>query len=180
MNDATIRAAAIVFAAGLSGAVFGQQVYRCELADGSTTYSDLPCESDIGREDTVDVTPHQGHRAAPEPSTREANRRVLESPGAGGGTPPQRAAKSEPASSPLPRRQRLSLERERKQLLSGLKRRHVEAAERRAMIAELREIDRKLGIGPGDVADMPFHNREVYVDHAVYPGAVAAPGNGGR
>lgn len=177
MNDTAIHTAVLVLAVGVSVAAFGQQVHRCELADGSTTYSDLPCESDIGVEDTVDATPHQGHRAAPEPPGDNVNRRNADSPAVErGGTARQAPAIDEPSGPTLSRRERLSLERERKQLLSGLKRRHVDAADRREMIRDLRKIDRKLGIGPADVADMPFHNRAVYIDHRVYPGVSGGVG----
>lgn len=177
MNDIAIRGLAFALAAGLSALACGQQVHRCELADGSTVFSDLPCESDIGVEDTVDAMPHQGHRAPPGRPGRELGRPNADSPHAERPTArPPAPTLDEPSDPELSRRERLSLERERKQLLSGLKRRHVDAADRREMIRDLRKIDRKLGIGPADVADMPFHDREVYLERRVYPGASGTVG----
>src|SRR5699024_1801309 len=85
-------------------------------------------------------------------------------------------AAAERGQKPLARRQRLALEHERDQLLSGLKRRYIADEDRRRMIRDLRRIDRKLGIGPADVADMPFHNREVYEEHRIHPGLTKGPG----
>lgn len=148
-----------------------QQVYRCKSSDGSTTFSDLPCRSDIGQHDRVDATPHQGHRSSPAPG-RPAWTAKDAPAGSAAGSAGRGAsgAASEAGKASLSRRERLSLERERGELLSGLKRRHVKPADRRAMIRDLRRIDRKLGILPADVADMPFHNREVYEEHRIYPG----------
>ena len=140
-----------------------QQVYRCETSDGSIIFSDLPCRSDIGKRETVDATPHQGHRPAgsggPAYTQREASDgesdRRSESPDSGGGDA-------------LSRRERLSLERSRNRMLSGLKRRHIEASRRSELIRELRRVDEELGIGPDDVADMPFHNREIYEEFPIH------------
>lgn len=170
MNDKMISALAIVLSLALSGGVEAQQVYYCEQADGSVVFSDLPCESDIGREDQIDATPHQGHRPPPEqpayqmPDTAQDSARTQ-----------KRTSRVHPATTrqeapPLSRKERLVLERERKALLSELKRRHISPKRRRAMIADLRKADSKLGLGPEDVADMPPHDRDVYQDHAVYPG----------
>lgn len=175
MNRITIFAFALLLAAGLPVATSAQQVYRCELGDGSITFSDLPCESDIGREDTVDATPHQGHRPPSDPG--EPAYDMPRNPGGGARRPAiddnrRRAADAAGGGKQdeLTRDQRLTLERERKDLLSELKRRHIAESERRAMIRDLREIDRKLGLGPDDVSDMPFHNRDVYEEHNIYPG----------
>lgn len=144
-----------------------QQVYRCESSDGSITFSDLPCRSDIGKRETVDATPHQGHRPAPAPGERAY--RMDDERDAGRMAPSHRRADVERQDERLPRRQRLTLERKRKRLLSGLKRRHVEPEVQRERIRALREVDRALGIGPADVPDMPFHDREVYEEHPVHP-----------
>lgn len=147
-----------------------QQVWRCQSSDGTIIFSRLPCQSDTGQPDRVDATPHQGHRASPSPG-RPAWTAKEGSAGARAASGAARAA----AEAPLPRRQRLSLERERDQLLSGLKRRYVKGPDRREMIRELRRVDHKLGIEPADVADMPFHNREVYEEHRIYPGVKSGP-----
>lgn len=142
------------------GPVGAQQVYRCEQASGSVTFSDLPCRSDVGREGRMDATPHQGHRFVSAPAVVGALPARARSAGAERRTPE--------ADPPLGRNERLALERRRAELLSGLKRRHVRPDRRRVMIAELRGVDRQLDIGPADVADMPFHNREIYEDNRVF------------
>ncbi|WP_376692895.1 DUF4124 domain-containing protein [Wenzhouxiangella sp. EGI_FJ10409] len=158
-------------AASVAGA---QQVYRCEGRDGSVTFSDLPCGSDTGSEEKVDASPHQGHRA-PEagPAAAAVDPPERASTTAGGGRTSERtrnAGRAHSAAQELSRKERLSLERSRKSTLSALKRRHIDGERRRELIDELRRVDEKLGIGPGDVADMPFHDRSVYEDHRVYPG----------
>lgn len=155
----------MMFLFGLSASLLGsglvaQQVYRCQQADGSTTYSDLPCRTESGAADRVDATPHQGHRE-PGVSTTMRPARVKRQTG-----PALRADVDDAIG--LPRHERLTLENRRAVLLSGLKRRHVDARERRALIKELREVDETLGIEPGDVADMPYHNREIYEDYRVF------------
>ena len=149
-----------------------QQVYRCNDSDGSVTFSDLPCLSDSGRQERVDATPHQGHRrpsrtgvpAYPpdEASADAGGERNVD--GSRDGRQEKRFSRG------LSRNERLSLENARKSTLSGLKRRHIGRERRRELIDELRRIDGRLGIEPGDVAGMPFHDREVYEDHRVYPG----------
>ncbi|HSH27920.1 MAG TPA: hypothetical protein VK972_09190 [Wenzhouxiangella sp.] len=146
-----------------------QQVWRCESSDGSITFSDLPCRSDIGQQNQVDATPHQGHRASPGRPAWTAKK------GAAGARPASGAGRMA-AEAPLSRRQRLALEHERAQLLSGLKRRYVKGPDRRRMIRDLKRIDRRLGIEPADVADMPFHNREVYEEHRIHPGLTRGSG----
>ncbi|WP_181918390.1 MULTISPECIES: DUF4124 domain-containing protein [unclassified Wenzhouxiangella] len=149
----------------LAADVDAQQVYRCQLADGSTIFSDLPCRSDIGEADRVDATPHQGHRR----SSQTGAPAYRMSAGSDDGSSPNRSGSGNARGGrALSRNERLSLERKRKKLLSGLKRRHLEPERRKTMIGELREVDEKLGIDSGDVADMPFHNREVYEDHPIF------------
>lgn len=142
-----------------------QEVYRCERVDGSVIFSDLPCAAGAGAQETVDATPHQGHR-----SSSASGEPAYTMPEAARALP--QGARSEPAGRDhdLSRSERLSLERRRKELLSGLKRRHIDSGERSAMVDGLREVDEKLGIDAEDVTDMPFHNREVYENNAVYPG----------
>lgn len=162
---------AVLFLAGFAQTAPGQQVYRCESSDGSITFSDLPCRSDIGKRDTVDATPHQGHRPSPGPAepayTFEDDRDRAQGSRKARKRP---ASESERDGESLSRNERLSLERRRKRLLSALKRRHLEPGERRALVRDLREVDQALGIGPDDVPDMPFHNRDVYEAHPVHPG----------
>jgi len=176
MNPTRLLVFTALLTAGLSTVIPAQQVYRCKLADGSITFSDLPCESDIGHQDRVDATPHQGHRSSSAPAQsvekrsgapRDEKRRRPGNQDRRGGAGAEGRGESE--SDELTRRQRLRLERERKALLSGLKRRHIAEEEIRAMIRGLREIDRQLGLGPADVADMPFHDRDVYEEHGIYP-----------
>jgi len=165
MNTRWIAVTALALCACWQG-VPAQSVYRCRSSDGAVMFSDLPCRSDIGPPSRVDASPHQGHRlpSAPARSTsRETRTTAAEAAG--------RAA-----SVRLSRRDRLALEHERRQLLSGLKRRHVKAADRREMIRSLRRVDDELGIGSAEVADMPFHNREVYEEHRIHPGAVGRRG----
>ncbi|NBB93688.1 MAG: DUF4124 domain-containing protein [Gammaproteobacteria bacterium] len=151
-----------------------QTVYRCTLSDGSIVFSDLPCRSDIGEVDRVDATPHQGHREPDDPGAPAYRAPQQAGDGDGGGQRGRHDAGrpgEDRAGEALPRRQRMTLERERKSLLSALKRRHVPESDRRAMIGDLRELDARLGLGPGDVPDMPLHDRDVYEAHNVYPGA---------
>lgn len=169
MNRNTLFVLAALLVLGPSAAAQAQKVYRCQLGDGSITFSDLPCESDIGEEGMVDATPHQGHRPPPDPGA-PAYEMPEESREIGGGSRDRSGAVDGQESASLSRRERLSLERERKSLLSGLKRRHIGTKERRALIRELRSVDRKLGIEREDVFEMPFHDREVYEDHAIHPG----------
>lgn len=180
MNQKTRFGPAALLLVGVSAGLHGQQVYRCKLADGSTTFSDLPCKSDVGRQDTVDATPHQGHRASPHPGA-PAYTMPDDKPDAGAQQGREDAAPTRQAGdrhgASLSRRERMSLERERKSLLSELKRRHISAKERRAMISDLRKLDRKLGFGPEDVPDMPAHDRDVYDEHSVYPGEFEVIGN---
>jgi hypothetical protein len=140
-----------------------QQVYRCETSDGSIIFSDLPCRSDIGKRETVDATPHQGHRAAKRSGPAYTRRT-----GSDGESDRRPASRDSGGGDALSRRERLSLERSRKRLLSGLKRRHIEASRRSELIRELRRVDEELGIGPGEVADMPFHNREIYEEYPIH------------
>ncbi|RFF30021.1 DUF4124 domain-containing protein [Wenzhouxiangella sediminis] len=140
-----------------------QQVYRCESSNGSIIFSDLPCRSDIGERETVDATPHQGHRAADSDGPAYTSRAD-----SGGAAERRPASRDSGGGDALSRRERLSLERSRKRLLSGLKRRHIEASRRRELIRELRRVDEELGIGPGEVADMPFHNREIYEEYPIH------------
>lgn len=142
-----------------TGPADAQQVYRCEQASGGVIFSDRPCRSDVGREQRIDATPHQGHRAISTPAVPELRSQAR---------PVSTAQRAPVSDRPLPRNERLTLERRRAELLSGLKRRHVKPDHRRAMIGELRGVDRQLGIGPADVADMPFHNREIYEDNQVF------------
>ncbi|MDZ7789081.1 MAG: DUF4124 domain-containing protein [Xanthomonadales bacterium] len=149
-----------------------QQVYRCTGPDGSLTFSDLPCRSDSGRQERVDATPHQGHRTPARPGA-PAYPPAEASTDAGGGrnADGSRNGRREKRSSRgLSRNERLALENARKSTLSELKRRHIGRERRRELIDELRRIDSRLGVEPEDVADMPFHDREVYEDHRVYPG----------
>lgn len=173
-----IGSMAVILLGSLSAESAAQQVYRCELSDGSITFSDLPCRSDIGRHDMVDATPHQGHRPAattrPEPARRTDPGTADRDRGGTVGSSAGRAGRERT----LSRNERLSLEHSRKRLLSGLKRRHVDAGDRRELIRELRLVDEKLGIGPADVLDMPFHDREVYEENPVYPG-IRRSGPGG-
>lgn len=162
MKRMIVPIAILVLLAGTWSGAAGQQVYRCKLADGSTVFSDLPCLSDTGQADTVDATPHQGHRPAPEPGTPAYRMSEVERGSGDSGRPARSRGRT------LSRDERLSLERKRQSLLSGLKRRHVTAGARKSMIRQLRAVDRRLGIDAGDVADMPYHNREVYEDHPVF------------
>ncbi|WP_376695565.1 DUF4124 domain-containing protein [Wenzhouxiangella sp. EGI_FJ10305] len=155
----------LLLATCLVADVDAQKVYRCQLADGSTTFSDLPCRSDIGEADRVDATPHQGHRAST--TSGAPVYRLSASADDGQGSQRSRPGRSRDGQT-LSRNERLSLERKRKELLSGLKRRHLDPKQRKAMIGELREVDGRLGIEPDDIVDMPFHNREVYEDHPVF------------
>lgn len=167
MNRMTIFRLAAALTVGLSAGLNAQQVYRCELADGSTIFSDLPCRSDIGREDVVDATHHQGHRASSRAQPPAAPSRSSAHSGddRSGNRTGSRGGREKGS---LTRNERLSLERRRKELLSALKRRHLDPRRRRALIDKLRAVDRKLGIEPEDVPDMPFHNREVYEDNPVF------------
>lgn len=164
-------AVAALFLCGLWQALPAQQVWRCESSDGSITFSDLPCRSDIGQQNQVDATPHQGHRPSPAPGRPAWTAKE----GTAGARPASGAGRMA-AEAPLSRRQRLALENERGQLLSGLKRRYIKGPDRRRMIRDLKRIDRRLGIEPADVAGMPFHNREVYEEHRIYPGLTKGPG----
>ncbi len=149
-----------------------QQVYRCKGPDGSVTFSDLPCRSGPGRQERVDATPHQGHRSPARPGAPAQPPRDATAD-EGGKTvpdPARRGRLDERPSEELPRNERLSLERARKSTLSALKRRHIDRERRGELIDELRRIDGRLGIEAEDVVDMPFHDREVYEDHRVYPG----------
>lgn len=172
MKAMSITALAVVLLAGFPDRSAGQAVYRCESSDGSITFSDLPCRSDIGRRDIVDATPHQGHRPSSGPA--EPAYTLEEEPekaAASRGARDRSAPAGEPGGDALSRNERLSLERQRKRLLSALKRRHLEPGEREKLVSELRKVDRALGIGPDDVPGMPFHNREVYEEHPVHRGA---------
>jgi hypothetical protein len=168
-NAAGIVLAGLLVAAPAATAR-AQEVYRCEGSDGSVTFSDLPCASAPGTQETVDATPHQGHRAS-----SAGGEPAYTMPEAQGGDERREASQPTGPAETLPRSERLSLERRRDELLSGLKRRHLDPRERRAMTDELREVDEKLGIGAEDVADMPFHNREVYEDNAIHPGLSGGP-----
>ncbi len=150
-----------------------QQVWRCESSDGTITFSHLPCRSDAGAPERVDATPHQGHRPSPSPGQPAW---TVQNEAASGRSEAAPDAAAERGRKPLTRRQRLALEHERGQLLSGLKRRYIDDKDRRRMIRELRRIDRQLGIGPAEVADMPFHNREVYEEHRIHPGLTRGSG----
>lgn len=162
MQRAIISISVVLLLAGAWSGVAAQKVYRCQLADGSTVFSDLPCLSEVGRADTVDATPHQGHRPAPEPGTRAYQMPDSER----GGRRVKRSGRDSHRT--LSRDERLSLERKRKNLLSGLKRRNVDSGKKKSMIRQLRSVDRRLGIDAGDVADMPYHNREVYEAYPVF------------
>lgn len=162
MKNKSIAALTCLLAVSLPVAVQAQAVYRCELADGSITFSDLPCRSDVGRESLVDATPHQGHRSAARDGSSAYDASAPTDDDRGSHPSGSRSTDR------LSRNERLALERERKELLSGLKRRHVDRDRRKAMIDELRRVDGQLGIGPEDVADMPFHNREVYEEYPVF------------
>lgn len=169
MDSKSLLPAIALIAAAFSAQSPAQQVYRCQQADGSTIFSDLPCESDIGQRDTVDATPHQGHRRAGDTTDSDEARNGKLRAVAAAEPGRHRAGPEQDDDAPgLSRKRRLSLERERKALLSGLKRRHVPEVERREMLDALRRIDGELGIGPADVAGMPFHDRDVYEENAVY------------
>lgn len=171
MSTRTLVIALAVLIGFCSDTCQAQQVYRCENADGSVIFSDLPCRSDSGRADKVDATPHQGHRAAARPGTPAYT--PADAAAGGGESTKDRTRSGRQDARPsrgLSRNERLSLERARKSTLSGLKRRHIGRERRRELIDELRRIDDRLGIEPEDVADMPFHDREVYEEHRVYPG----------
>jgi hypothetical protein len=161
------RACALVAAGAclLAPAVMtaAQEVYRCQQADGSTTFSDRPCDPGVGGVERVDATPHQGHRPAPAGPAYEPQT------GRKGGAPATDRAPETRWDEVMPRRERLSLERRRKSLLSELRRRHLGEEERRAMIEDLRAVDRRLGLGAEDVPDMPPHDRDVYDANAIYP-----------
>jgi hypothetical protein len=174
MRVRTLLVIGALLSAWLIADVAAQPVYRCKQADGSIEFSDLPCESDIGESDVVDATHHQG--AAPPPSEASTPTRLPpqmrddQQPGgsAADGTtqPPGRSA----FDSELSRSERQSLEVERNRLLSDLKRRHISAERRRELIRELRRTDHELGVQPGSVGDMPYHDRDVYDENRVYPG----------
>lgn len=156
-----VLAILLVPAAGME--TLAQQVYRCETSEGAIIFSDLPCRSDTGKRETVDATPHQGHRPAGSGGLAYTQRT-----GSDGESDRRPASRDFGGGDGLSRRERLSLERSRKRLLSGLKRRHIEASRRSELIRELRRVDEELGIGPDDVADMPFHNREIYEEFPIH------------
>lgn len=168
MNPNAYKLVGLLTTLILAPGVEAQSVYRCEEPDGSIVFSDLPCRSDNRKQVVVDATPHQGHRPSPGGSAVE----VVDGAGEDASRRLERGhsgLQEEREGAKLSRRERLSLQGERKRLLSGLKRRHVDESERRALIRELRRVDSRLGIGPGEVNDMPFHNREIYEDYPVFP-----------
>lgn len=160
-----------LIAAGLAGTAAAQQVYRCKQADGSIEFSDLPCESDIGQADVVDASHHQGDAPPPDPeaSSSRLPPQFRDDDDASGPRAPALPDAPSPGGD-LSRGERLSLEQERKRVLSDLKRRHISAERRRELIDDLRRADSELGIGPGRIDEMPYHDQDVYEDNRVYQG----------
>ncbi len=143
--------------------VSAQQVYKCTNDDGSTTYSQLPCESDIGEEEVVDATPHQGHRVGPPPGTpaytmpsqhRSTSRNARTQQMYGGESRPT-----------LSRMERTALENDRLQALSNLRKSQLGLGKRSKYLRQLRDADRALGNTSADVAGMPEYDRRVYDRH---------------
>lgn len=151
----------LIFGLCASGSALAQHVYKCTDADGAITFSQLPCESDIGDETTVDATPHQGHRAGPPPGT-PAYTMPAPAPEESNSNMYTSGARTGNSQDPLDPGVRSSLENDRKSALSNLRKRHLSPAERSRYREQLQEADRQLGRTQADVASSPEYDRRVY------------------
>lgn len=162
---------------------FGQSVYKCIGSDGVTSFSDVPCESDIGEESIIDVTPYQGHRSGEGSSTRPyvtpgSNSDLLETVPRNGNKTSQREPRGSIQYKRISRSERMSLERQRKMALANLRKRHLPSGERRQYLAELADADRRLGITASDIQAMPVYDRRVYENYAQGPSSATNPSRG--
>ena len=142
-----------------------QEVHRCQLSDGSITFSDSPCESDTGKSDTVDATPHQGHRAAPPLTAYSVTVRTRPESGSTDSGAPEPVSIEPQAMS---RVEKAALQRERKRALATLRNRHLSRSEKQANMKKLRQADARLGISNSDIESLPPYDRRVYEAHNVH------------
>lgn len=153
----------LILVTSFSCSAVAQQVYKCTDRGGAITYSQLPCESDIGDETVVDATPHQGHRAGPPPGTLAYTMPAPQESGSdtmNSRTHPSRNAVNSQAN--LSAAARSALQNDRKSALSNLRKRHLSPAERSRYRRQLQDADRQLGRTQADVASSPEYDRRVY------------------
>ena len=140
-------AVSLVLPVFLSLSAMGQQAHRCVDDSGAIIFSDRPCETADSPSDSVDITPHQGHRTAPPrtlsaPSGPDATTHVV---------PISPRGQNQPRTSPQ-RNSTLrthdpevdSLLRERNRIISRMSGRHVRPSQRERLEKKLSDVTSQL------------------------------------
>lgn len=143
--------------------LYAQQVFKCTDLNGATRYTDKPCVKDDIDEETVDVTPHQGH--APTSQRLPASRRWQSSDSLG---LEHSDAESFTKISRQSKNQRLresEMRQQRALVLSELRRGMITRQAYLDLIDELIRLDDVLGITE---EDLDVYDRKQYKEIASF------------